>query len=673
MRPPDAIPAANRGRPANGARRIRRWALVGTLAVAIALGLRAGFGAMDVADATVGTGEPALSVEMSARPPEARAGRLAAVETVGPADLPPAAAREPATADGAASDPATTDADFAIQFLREEGMSPAAALRVRLTPLAGEPGSTYEARTDANGLLAIPQATGLRRFALRLGGDGGPELTPEPARLERPARIAEDLRPIVRVHGAVARVTAVALDASGRPAQGTSVEFELLPVSGTPASAPISCSLRDAPTARIAVDEDGLATLDLFDPASLQAALRARIVQQTGSPWISSEAKFAPPLVDVRFELALSRAATLAVRVEDHAGTALAERMVRLRGLEASRAPLGIASDAQGRVEFDGLAAGSYVVEFEDSTSGTRAQATLRLNASERREWVLTLPAPELPLAVAGRLVAHAGANLQGARVTVRVDGREEAQLVVDGEGRFAYHRAPCERLRVGVAIDSRRAEASPGVLDVPFGTGDLEFTIEPAQPAAREILRLVDAQSRSPVLGASVRTIRDADVERIDGYVASIVAQPERPLASYESGVYEFVTPQAADARVWIDSPTHRRVELDRAALAGLPKLDGIPTLAVERGHVRRWLLLDAATGERVVGATVVIGHDAFLEHREAQGGRAIAGAVSDARGRLEAVLSQPPRRWAILAPGYRSHAIELDASWIEVVRLER
>ena len=306
----------------------------------------------------------------------------------------------------------------------------------------------------------------------------------------------------------------------------------------------------------------------------------------------------------------------------------------------------------------------TLTASVDDPATRASRREEFSLASCQIAEVTLTLPQSELPLAVAGGVRDAEGKPLSWLWVTICVDGREEARLALDRDGRFEYHRAPCERLRVRVQASFDGPVIAPEVVDAPFGARDLSFVLSDAPRMGFTALRVVDRESGLPLGGAAAAVFRDSAAERIGG-VVSALAGSALSLASNEDGLL-FVPsgPQLPRARLVVEKRGYVRRELDLSDLSSLPVLGERPTLELSRGYVHRWIVLDARTLAPVSGAIATHGVDPFTGLAIEDGSRWPPSAPSDERGVLELSLPEAPRRVSIQAPGYLPRAVEAGLS---------
>ena len=272
----------------------------------------------------------------------------------------------------------------------------------------------------------------------------------------------------------------------------------------------------------------------------------------------------------------------------------------------------------------------------------------------------LTLPPCELPLAVAGHVRGADGRPITWLRVSICVDGREEARLTPDRDGHFEYHRERCEHLRVRLQASFDGPVIDPEVVEASFGTENLAFVLSDAPRMGFTALRVVDSENGQALRGVAACVFRDSAAERIGG-VVSALAGSALSLVSNEDGL--LFVPSGAQlprAHVVIEKRGFVRRELDLSDLASLPERDGRPSLELVRGYVHRWVVLDAGSGAPIAGAIASHGVDPFSGLSIDDGSTWIPSAPSDARGVLELSLPQAPSRVSILARGYLPRAVD-------------
>ncbi|HUR27823.1 MAG TPA: carboxypeptidase-like regulatory domain-containing protein, partial [Planctomycetota bacterium] len=516
------------------------------------------------------------------------------------------------------------------------------------------PNVLAEGRTDAHGLLLGPGSLREHRFTFELDAVGESARTTLPATFGPETLPPDDAWIEVRVLGAWAGFEALVVDPEGLPVAGATVQFDF-------ESPALAFSTHDAPSTRVPTNAAGLARIELVDPAS--AGGRLRVKAERGGEWHSETVELPPPLAATRVELRLSSSAGALVHARDARGSPLAGAMARVERLDPPFASSGRSTDREGAAKFSVLEPGRYAASVDDPATRTSAREEFQVARGQIADVRLDLPASQLPLAVGGGVRDAEGKPLSWMWVSICVDGREEARLALDPAGRFAYHREPCERLRVRVQASFDGPVITPEVVDAPFGTADLAFVLGDAPRLGFAALRVVDQESGAGLGGVAAVVFRDSAVERIGG-VVSAFAGSALSLASNEEGL--IFVPSGAQlprARLVVEKRGYVRRELDLADVAALPVREGRPTLELSRGYVHRWVVLDARTGAPIPGAIATHGVDPFTGFAIEDGSTWLPSAPSDARGVLELALPQAPSRVSIQARGYVPRAVEAGA----------
>ncbi|HTF87344.1 MAG TPA: carboxypeptidase-like regulatory domain-containing protein [Planctomycetota bacterium] len=546
-----------------------------------------------------------------------------------------------------------------MRFVRGTTSRPIAELTVRLFDLELEPDSVAaqtssllaEGRTNAHGLFFAPEHLRGRRFAIEVEAADAVARSTIPNLLDAEAFTANAGPIEVQVFGAWMRIEAVVLDPSGAPKEGATVQFDF-------ESPAFAFSTRDAPSTRVTTDADGLAFLDLVDPASVGGRLRIKAEFQKDLR--SETVELAAPLSSRRVELRLATSASAIVRVESAKGAPLAGAMARLERLDAPFTSVGRSTDHEGTASFQPLEPGRYAASVEDPSTHSSTREEFSIASCQMADVRLTLPGSELPLAVAGSVRDAEGKPITWLWVSICVDGREEARLQPDREGRFEYHREACERLRVRMQASFDGPVVDPELVDAAFGASDLAFVLRDAPRMGFTALRVVDAESGLPLGGATAAVFRDSAAERIGGVVSALTGSA-LSLASNEDGL--MFVPSGAQlprAHLVVEKRGYVRRELDLSDLSLLPEREGRPTLELVRGYLHRWVVLDARTGKPVSGAVATHGIDPFTGLAIEDGSTWLPSAPSDTRGVLELALPQAPARVSIQARGYRPRAVD-------------
>ncbi len=573
--------------------------------------------------------------------------------------------------------PLPHEAGLRLRFVRGSTGKPAGVLGVRLIEaneegdsLAVEPAgvSLAEGRSDINGWFEAPARARSHAFKIELEAGDGASRTALPT-IVRPRMLPLDGSGFeVEVLSAWASFEALVLDAGGAPVSGAGVQFDF-------ESPAFAFSTRDAPSAIATTDENGLARIELLDPAS--SGGRMRIKAESASELHSESIELPPPLKTTRIELHLSTSARAIVRVESSAGSPLAGAMARIEQIDPPYARVGRTTDADGTARFLPIAPGRYVVSAEDPSSGSSAREEFTIARCQIADLRLKIPPSDLPLAVAGQVRAADGKPVSWLWVSICVGGCEEARIAPDNEGRFEYHRAPCERLRVRLKSPFDGPQVDPELVDAPFGSRDLVFVLSDAPRMGFTALRVVDAETGTPLNGVAAAVFRDSAAERIGG-VLSALAGSAMSLASNEVGLL-FVPsgPQLPRAQLIVEKRGYIRRELDLSDLALLPVKDGKPTLELRRGFMHRWLVRDARSGLPIPGAIATRGVDPFTGRAIEDGSIWDPSAPSDERGILELSLPNAPGRVSIQAAGYRPRAVDAGQASValpieEIVLLE-
>jgi hypothetical protein len=379
-------------------------------------------------------------------------------------------------------------------------------------------------RTDSGGWLELPRELARRDLLLDVafegeGWDGESYAEPNWLTVEH---LPADGTPMeIRVFGPWARFEARVLDPAGNPLSGAVVQFDF-------ESPALASSTRDRATVRVESDQEGLARHALIDAASVGGRLRVR-AEGPGS-LRSETVEFPPPLSGTKLDLRLTTRARAVVRVETSSGAPLAGAMARLERLDPPYGRMGRSTDHEGKALFSPLEPGRYSASAEDPSTGAGIAAEFLLTQGQLFETRLTLPASALPLAVAGSVRDSRGRAVDWLWVSVCVEGREEQRLPTDAEGRFAYHRAPCGKLRVRLctAFDGPRVE--PEVFEADFGSRDVHFVLgEPPILGALEV-SVVDRETGAGLSGVRAILFRDSAAERLNGFVSTLAGLAPAP-----------------------------------------------------------------------------------------------------------------------------------------------
>ncbi len=553
------------------------------------------------------------------------------------------------------------DAGLRLRFVRGSTGKPAGVLSVRLIETRedgeslgaeGAGALLAEGRSDTHGWFEAPPSARSRAFKIELDAGGGAEVTALPTIVQPRMLPADGSGFEVEVLAAWASLEALVLDANGAPVSGASVQFDF-------ESPAFAFSTRDAPSSIATTDENGLARIELVDPAS--SGGRMRIKAESSVDLHSESIELPPPLKTTRVELHLSTSARAIVRVESSAGSPLAGAMARLEQIDPPYARVGRTTDADGTARFLPIEPGRYVASAEDPSSGSSAREEFTIARCQIADLRLKMPPSDLPLAVAGRVRAADGTAISWLWVSICVGGCEEARIAPDSEGRFEYHRAPCDRLRVRLKAPFDGPQVEPEVVDAPFGSRDLVFVLSDAPRMGFTALRVVDSETGSPLTGVAAAVFKDSAAERIGG-VVSAFAGSAMALPSNDAGL--LFVPSGAQlprAQLVVEKRGYIRREIDLADLALLPERDGKPTLELDRGFMHRWLVRDARSGLPIPGAIATRGVDPFTGRAIEDGSNWGPSAPSDERGILELSLPNAPRRVSIQAKGYRPRAVDV------------
>ncbi len=644
-------------------------ALIGLLVLALSAGLGAAWlsGPCAVLQPELNTGAPIEAegtLPMLAAPIESSA-------------QPQASARVELDPGTQTQSPLTQDAGLRLRFVRGSTGKSAGVLGVRLLETSEDGDSLAvqaagallaEGRSDINGWFEAPASARSHAFKIELDAGDGAACTALPT-IVRPRMLPADGSGFeVEVLAAWASFEALVLDAGGAPVSGASVQFDF-------ESPAFAFSTRDAPSSLATTDEKGLARIELVDPAS--SGGRMRIKAESSAELHSESIELPPPLKTTHVELHLSTRARAILRVESSAGSPLAGAMARIEQIDPPYARVGRTTDADGTARFMPIEPGRYVASAEDPSSGSSAREEFTIARCQIADLRLKMPPSDLPLAVAGHVRAANGAAISWLWVSICVDGCEEARIAPDNEGRFEYHRAPCERLRVRLKAPFDGPQVEPEVVDAPFGSRDLVFVLSDAPRMGFTALRVVDAETGAPLNGVAAAVFRDSAAERIGG-VVSALAGSAMALASNEAGL--LFVPSGAQlprAQLIVEKRGYIRREIDLSDLALLPERDGKPTLELRRGFMHRWLVRDARSGLPIPGAIATRGVDPFSGRAIEDGSNWGPSAPSDERGILELSLPNAPRRVSIQAPGYRPRAVDAGQASValpieEIVLLE-
>jgi hypothetical protein len=504
-------------------------------------------------------------------------------------------------------------------------------------------------RTDSGGWLELPRELARRDLLLDVafegeGWDGESYAEPNWLTVEH---LPADGTPMeIRVFGPWARFEARVLDPAGNPLSGAVVQFDF-------ESPALASSTRDRATVRVESDQEGLARHALIDAASVGGRLRVR-AEGPGS-LRSETVEFPPPLSGTKLDLRLTTRARAVVRVETSSGAPLAGAMARLERLDPPYGRMGRSTDHEGKALFSPLEPGRYSASAEDPSTGAGIAAEFLLTQGQLFETRLTLPASALPLAVAGSVRDSRGRAVDWLWVSVCVEGREEQRLPTDAEGRFAYHRAPCGKLRVRLctAFDGPRVE--PEVFEADFGSRDVHFVLgEPPILGALEV-SVVDRETGAGLSGVRAILFRDSAAERLNGFVSTLAGSPLH-LASLEGG--RLWVPCGQDlprARLVVERRGYVRREIEVADLARLAQVNGRAVLELTPGFARRLIVLDARTLAPIPGAMAVGVLGGFGDAAPV-----LTSAPSDSRGVLDLSSSQAPERIRVEARGYAPQWIE-------------
>lgn len=251
------------------------------------------------------------------------------------------------------------------------------------------------------------------------------------------------------------------------------------------------------------------------------------------------------------------------------------------------------------------------------------------------------------PLAVEGRFVDAQGRPFDGwtigavaGRPTLMVgpDLSDLWPVHTDANGRFRYHREPCDELLVMTNLGGTGHVYAPERVTVPFGTRGLEFRLSRSFEERELHIECLDATSGEPVEGAHVEFYRrDPGLEREAAYA---------PTKRRGSGLRTKVL-AIPDLRyiAWKQGYVHAHGRLDDLVREG-------GRIELTPGQRAEITVVDAGTETPIVGARILVEGGAEVAVTGEEGRAVLEGRAFD--GQLEVTAEgYEPRRWYASWPG--------------------
>jgi len=430
-----------------------------------------------------------------------------------------------------------------LTITEEDGTTPIPGAMVQFHPGRGQASVLGALRSwkeppqpqaDEAGHLAIP-ALLPGPVTLRLGAPGHArrevEIAVEKEGQEETIRLAPDFG----IRGVVLE------QASGKPIAGA----EIHPVSGQDAGLLQglgALSGNDSMTAKSAAD-------GTFGFGGLSAGdWTLKVSHPDFAPRVSEPIRVGPGLPIPDATVYLSRGATLHVLALDAGGKPLPGAVVSTFSFGGA-APGGDSTGPDGRVTFEHLAAGTYMVSLlpnvgRDSpeSAGRLAQGDLSgfkmtsktINLEEDQELEVVLGGAS-DLATVQGTVTRRGEPLEGLNMMIYGEGFSNMQMGSSGENGFYEFQdvAPGNYLLFAGRVQMGGGAGWSGALNVPEGGGIVQHDVE--LPAASIRVRVLDAGTGDPLSGIPI-LLRTAGGEQGTGGTANSDSKGE--------AVFDFLTP---------------------------------------------------------------------------------------------------------------------------------
>jgi hypothetical protein len=328
----------------------------------------------------------------------------------------------------------------------------------------------------------------------------------------------------------------------------------------------------------------------------------------------------------------LGAGGSLRVRALEADGTPIAGESISL-ALRSEDLPIDERSaktPADGVASFDGLATGHYRASSWDERSSRWLFASADIEPGAAVE--VELRAPDLPLAVAGRVVDAGGRGLEDVQVFVTL-GDTSTTTVTDEHGEFSVGSAERGDVHVAAAVELWTDRFEPAELDVPSGTRDVVLR----QVAARAVTTL------------GIEIVDRSTLQRIPDAMVLGFIEPARDFWTKHgapAGVATIELKLYDDVGLAIEAVGYRQRILRAAELARDLPAGELVRVILEPGLARTLEIYDDDTGAPVIAARVLDGERLV--------------ATSDGEGRAVVELPTCPAELRIRAAG---HA---DAVWI-------